>query len=238
MSAINLPPSPPPTTKRGTTVRSAAGALAWIAPPPLFLTAQLVAGSGWRVPYSWSANNISDLGNITCGSWGDDRRDVCSPLHLVMNVGFVATGLLIVAGVILLWGSAHLGNKLSSLLILFAGAGYVVVGLAPADRQENIHVVLGAIPIFFAGNAGLLLTAMGRRIRPRALRLAALLLGLVGLGATILFLLRHYLGLGMGGMERVAAWPLLVFLALTGLGILRQEGRARAATSETEPDAP
>ena len=198
ISAINLPPSPPPTTKRGTTVRSAAGALAWIAPPPLFLTAQLVAGSGWRVPYSWSANNISDLGNITCGSWGDDRRDVCSPLHLVMNVGFVATGLLIVAGVILLWGSAHLGNKLSSLLILFAGAGYVVVGLAPADRHENIHVVLGAIPIFFAGNAGLLLSAMGCRIRPRALRLAALLLGLVGLGATILFLLRHYLGLGMG----------------------------------------
>ena len=79
---------------------------------------------------------------------------------------------------------------------------------------------------------------MGCRIRPRALRLAALLLGLVGLGATILFLLRHYLGLGMGGMELVAAWPLLVFLALTGLGILRQEGRARAATSETEPDAP
>ena len=136
ISAINLPPSPPPTTKRGTPVRSAAGALAWIAPPPLFLTAQLVAGSGWRVPYSWSANNISDLGNITCGSWGDDRRDVCSPLHVVMNVGFVATGLLIVAGVILLWGSAHLGNKLSSLLILFAGAGYVVVGLAPADRTR------------------------------------------------------------------------------------------------------
>ena len=117
---------------------------------------------------------------------------------------------------ILLCGLPAVGNRVSILLILLAGCGYVIVGLAPADRHENIHVVLGAIPIFFAGNAALLLAAIGSA-RLRAVRFAALLLGVAGLGGTLLFLQRRYLGLGMGGMERVAAWPLLIFLALAGL---------------------
>jgi hypothetical membrane protein len=196
--------------------RTTVGAWLCVVALPLFLMAQLLVAAAWRTPYSWSANNISDLGNVSCGPWGDDQRYVCSPLHLVMNTGFVLIGLLIVSGVILLWGSAHLGNRASSLMILLAGCGYVVVGLAPADLHENIHVVVGAIPIFFAGNAALLLAAIGSG-RPRAMRFIALLLSAVGIGGTPLFLQRRYLGLGMGGMERVAAWPLLIFLALAGL---------------------
>jgi hypothetical membrane protein len=128
--------------------RTTVGAWLCVAALPLFLMAQLLVAAAWRTPCTWSANNISDLGNVGCGPWGDDQRYVCSPLYLVMNTGFVLIGLLIVSGVILLWGSAHLGNRASSLMILLAGCGYVVVGLAPADLHENIHVVVGAIPIF------------------------------------------------------------------------------------------
>jgi hypothetical protein len=50
-----------------------------------------------------------------------------------------------------------------------------------------------------------------------SLRVTALVAGLIGLSGTVLFLQRRYLGLGMGGMERVAAWPLLIFLAVAGI---------------------
>jgi Protein of unknown function (DUF998) len=108
----------------------------WTAAGPIFLVAQLDAGRAWRTPYSWSRNNISDLGNVGCGPWGDDRRYVCSPLHDVMNFGLVITRILIAAGVILLWQSPHRPNRLGGILILLAGVGYVAAGLGPADRHE------------------------------------------------------------------------------------------------------
>jgi hypothetical membrane protein len=54
-----------------------------------------------------------------------------------MNLGFVITGVLIAAGVILLWRSPERPNRLGSILILLAGAGYIAVGLGPADRHET-----------------------------------------------------------------------------------------------------
>jgi hypothetical membrane protein len=84
--------------------------------------------------------------------------------------------------------------------------------------------VLGALPIFFAGNIGLLVMAASRR-STTSLRVTALVTGLIGLFGTVLFLERHYLGFGMGGMERVAAWPLLIFLAVVGITLLGRTSR-------------
>lgn len=199
------------------------GAYAWLLAGPLFLVGQLVAGSRWRPPYSWADNNISDLGNVHCGLWGADGRYVCSPLHWLMNVTFVATGLLVLAGVALLWRSEPLGRaRLGRLLVALAGAGYVVAGLAPADVRENVHVVLGAAPIFFGGNLGLLVLAVSRGPALRSIRCAALLTGAVGFIGTVLFLQHRHLGLGMGGMERVAALPLQGFVLLAGFAMLRR----------------
>ena len=194
------------------------GACAWIAVTPIFLVSQLLAARRWAKPrYSWSRNNISDLGNVNCGPWGEDGRYVCSPLHAVANSGFAVTGVLIVIGVVGLWRSAYRSNVVAGALVLLAGLGYLAAGLAPADQHENIHVVLGAVPIFFAGNLGLLLPALGNRSRSLASRASAALLGVIGLAGTVLFLLGRYLGLGMGGMERIAAFPLPIFLSVSGL---------------------
>lgn len=57
---------------------------------------------------------------------------------------------------------------------------------------------------------------------PRALRRLTGLLGVVAITALGLFLSERYLGLGMGGMERVAAFPILVWALVIGaLAIFR-----------------
>ena len=46
--------------------------------------------------------------------------------------------------------------------------------------------------------------------------------GVVGLVATALFINDHYLGLGIGGMESVAAYPLRLWLIVAGLSFPRE----------------
>lgn len=57
-----------------------------------FFVAEAAAIAAWRgpAPYSRSLNFISDLGQRTCGLHG--TREVCSPLHALMNVSFVLQG--------------------------------------------------------------------------------------------------------------------------------------------------
>lgn len=192
------------------------GAAAWVLVGPLFLLAQLLVQAAWSTPFSWARNNISDLGNARCQAWGDDTRYVCSPLHALMNAAFAGTGVIMLVGMVLLWTRPQLGrSRLAQVLIGLAAAGYLVAGLAPADQHENLHVVLGAVPIFFAGNLGLLRLAVARTALP-IIRLSALLAGGIGLTATVLFLVHHDLGLGLGGIERVAALPLHGFLLFAG----------------------
>ncbi|MFF4044928.1 DUF998 domain-containing protein [Streptomyces sp. NPDC001816] len=186
-----------------------------------------VVESAWARPYSWARNNISDLGNAHC-AWQPDPepRYVCSPEHALMNVSFVTLGVLFVAGVLLtgaLWrrGAAATASR---LLLAGVGAGFVLAGLAPADVHENQHV-LGALLIMATGNLGLLLSGAALDVA-RPLRRGSGLLGALALTAFGLFLSRHYLGLGMGGMERVAAFPLLVWaVALGARGLAVRDAR-------------
>jgi hypothetical membrane protein len=191
------------------------GAASWLLATAVFFAAQPVVQSAWTTPYSWAANNISDLGNVSCGPWGDDGRYVCSPWHAGMNAAFVACGLLFAAGAVLLRRFGP--GRTAPALLLAASAGWVIVGLAPADVNENLHVLAGVPLIFVAGNAVLLLS------RHRA----GVVLGVVGLTAMVLHLSGHFLGLGIGGMERVAAFPLPLWLAATA--VLRWRHAERGA---------
>ena len=206
------------STRRGGKV----GAWSWVLAVVLFLVAQLVAGAGWTTPYSWTSNNISDLGATSCGPWPDGHRWVCSPWHKIMNIGFVITGALVVLGVVLRWRTDRAFAGLAGLCVLVAGAAYAVAGLAPGDRHENVHVVLGALPIFLLGNVGIVIAALRRSGWGWPRRLTTALLGLLGLAAMVLFFSGNYLGLGMGGMERVIVWPLLLVLLVAGTTDLRR----------------
>ncbi len=199
--------------------RTRAGALCWAAAFPLFLAANIVVGLRWENPrFSWATHNISDLGNVTCGIWDTTRpRPVCSPWHDVMNVAFVLTAVLLLAGLVLVGRPWRAGQW----LMVLGAAGLGLAGAFPADRNENVHL-LGALLIFAAGNVGLVVAGLSAPARLRGLALG---LGLLGVAGSVLFIAQQGLGLGVGGMERVAVFPLPVWACCAGLVMLRAGGR-------------
>ncbi len=196
------------------------GYTAWIAGVLQFFVVHGVVEAAWAKPYSWARNNISDLGNAHCAmQWEPEPRYICSPEHQLMNGSFVVLGVLLVVGTALTGTLWRTGAAAAAARILLAGsgAGFVLAGLAPADVHENQHV-LGALLIMGTGNIGLLLTGIGLADEvPVRLRRMTGLLGVAAIAAFGLFLSGHYLGLGMGGMERVAAFPALVWALVVGL---------------------
>lgn len=211
------------------------GYSAWIAGVAQFFVIHWIVESAWARPYSWARNNISDLGNAHCAMQQEpEPRYVCSPEHDLMNISFIGLGTLLVLGAVLtgpMWCRGATA-AIARFLLAGAGLGFALAGLAPADVHENQHV-LGALLIMGTGNIGLLLAGVGLSSHvPGPLRWATSLLGITAITALGLFVSHRYLGLGMGGMERVAAFPLLVWtLAVGTRGLFHQATRRHDAGS-------
>jgi hypothetical membrane protein len=206
------------------TPRARVGALALVAAPVVFLALQLVAQSRWTAPggYSWAHNNISDLGNVRCGPYGD--RLVCSPGHVAMNAGFVLNGLLLALGAASLgprWRAAD--RPWAHRWLVVGSLGWTLAGLFPADRALAGHLA-GATLIFWVWPVAAI------RSR-RAAGWPAALAGWVSLAGFVGLFFHAYAGLGPGGMERVAAYP--VELWLLALGVRRSTGRPQAGRPGT-----
>jgi hypothetical protein len=95
----------------------------------------------------------------------------------------------------------------------------VFVGLAPVDRDYSLHAA-GAGLGLIVGNMGVALLGLSMLRRAPALGLFSLVLGGAALAGFGLYVGHVYLGLGRGGMERVAAYPQTIWYAVTGVAVL------------------
>ncbi|MGI8802172.1 MAG: DUF998 domain-containing protein [Solirubrobacteraceae bacterium] len=190
------------------------GPVLWLLSAQYFAV-QVIVAAAWERPYSWSANAISDLGNTRCARFSG--RSVCSPLHLVMNASFVLLGLSMFAGAVLIGRRLAAGRAAETgfAFMALAGVGTVLVGLFPENTVGLAHVGGAALP-FVLGNLGLLVLGLSLPELPAGLRASTLAAGAVGVGGLALFLGHAYLGVGLGGMERVAAYPQDVWLIAFG----------------------
>lgn len=216
--------SPTPDTKQAIWL----GAIVWILAVQFFI-AQFVVQSAWTTPYSLKANYISDLGNTTCGSYPTDSdRYVCSPWHAWMNVSFVLLGVIILFGAGLLRRAFPAGRMGAAglMLVSLAGPGLIAVGLFPEDVNITPHRI-GAALQFIIGNLGIVVLGVAMVTTRRQVLLAvySIASGLVGLLATGLFVSGHYLGLGIGGMERLAAYALPLWLIVVGVSLVKYPKR-------------
>jgi len=203
------------------------GAALWLVGSLQFVVAMAVVQLAWtgHPGYSLLNNHISDLGNTQCGPWPHATSpDVCSPWHDVFDVSVGLVGLFVILGAVL--ARTGFPSRRSALLGLammaVGGAGSIGVGLAPENVHPFVHIV-SALIAFVVGNLALVVLgfAMFRDTRWDGYRAYTLLSGLVGLAATGLYVAGVYAGLGEGGMERLIVAPLLLWLLVAPIHLLR-----------------
>ncbi|MGC8970235.1 MAG: DUF998 domain-containing protein [Conexivisphaera sp.] len=166
--------------------------------------------------YSVHSNYISDLGvGSTAG---------------IFNASIVAFGaLVLVAGALLL---AELRMPFAVAMIL-AGIGAAGVGIFPEGSPHLLHTIFSLITFLFGG-----LTAIfSYRVQPRGLAAISVALGAASLVALVLYVDQWYAGLGPGGMERMIAYPILLWALVFG-GYLIGFGRAQTLQRARLRDAP
>jgi len=203
------------------------GAALWLVGSMLFIAAMAAVQLAWtgHAAYSLSRNYISDLGNTGCGPWpSSSSSDVCSPWHDVFNASIIILGILVLLGAALVRTGfpPRRSSTIGLCLVAAAGVGSIGVGLSPENVNLTAHS-LAALVSFLGGNLGLVVLgfAMFRDTRWDGLRAYTFLSGIVGLVATGLFLGHSYVGLGVGGMERLIVAPLLLWLIVAQIHLLR-----------------
>ncbi len=193
------------------------GPILWILSIQYFVV-QVVVASNWVIPYSISQNTISDLGNTVCGSYRS--MYVCSPLHEAMNLSFVLLGLSMALGALFLSYrfKRSIGNVLGLSLMALGGVGTILVGSYPENTSAHLHILGAALP-FLWGNISLLILAYSLKL-PKSLRVYTFISGAIALIALILLVTQTYIRIGIGGIERIVAYPQTVWLIIIGFYIL------------------
>jgi len=189
------------------------GPVFWLLSVQYFIT-QIVVAAAWQAPFSLMRNAISDLGSTVCGPFHD--RIVCSPMHDLMNASFIVLGITMVIGSFLIPGEfrKNIRSRIGFYGMGLAGIGTVLVGIFPENNPNHLHTV-GAFLPFFVGNVSLVIFSYALHLPP-VFRYYTRISGLFALAAFVLFLFNHYIGLGLGGTERLVAYPQTIWLIAFG----------------------
>lgn len=140
--------------------------------------------------FSTSQNYISDLG---VGP---------QPSQAIFTLSIILFGLLAIVGAYCY--SKTLEGRLFPILIVIAGIGGIGVGLF----NENTgwpHVAFSFLAFFFSALAAI----YSYKLLSSPTSLFAVVLGVIGIAALVLLGLCAYLGIGVGGMERMIFYPVL-----------------------------
>ena len=150
--------------------------------------------------YSVSANYISDLG-ATCPATG---TCYIPPSAMVFDTSVALLGLMVLAG-------AYFFHRAfrwmpATALIAMTGVGALGVGLFP-ETTGVWHVLFSFITFFFAGLSAI----VAYRYQKPPMSYFSVVLGVVTLAALFLSAANADLGLGAGGIERMVAYPTMLW---------------------------
>lgn len=185
--------------------RKAAGILAIAG--ALFFIAAMLASEALYPHYSWAANYISDLG-------------VGSTAPLFNSAAMLFGGLIVIVAVLVLISTKY---KLLSLLMAIAGAGIIGVGAMP-ETTGIWHTAFAGI----AFGVGALSAIASSKLFNKPVKYFFVLLGIVSLAGIGCYQLGFYFGLGPGGMERVVAFPILLWIIIFGFLLTTTESQSLA----------
>jgi hypothetical membrane protein len=159
----------------------------------------LVVAESLYPGYSVSSQPISDLG-ATCAA------GVCviqQPASAVFDATVFLLGASVFVGAFFIYISR---SRLIGGLVALSAWGVMGVGIFP-ETTGVVHVIVSFIAFFFGGIAAIASYTMLRK----PLSYFAVALGAVGLVTLGLYASGTYLGLGQGGMERLVAYPEIIW---------------------------
>lgn len=182
-----------------------AGTLLFIAASQ-FIIGMMVAEARAVSNYSISTNYISDLG--------------VGPSAMIFNSSVFLLGLLILVGALFLQRAFDF--KPLTILLILTSLGSMGVGVF-TEHYGSIHPIVSLIAFLF----GALSCIASIKLLKLPFSVIAVILGLTALAALGLFGAKDYLGLGPGGMERMIAYPILVWGAGFGGYLLAKTENAR-----------
>jgi hypothetical membrane protein len=165
-----------------------AGALFFVAASQFVLG--LIVAEALYPSYSVSKNYISDLG--------------VGPSSMIFNSSVFLMGLLLIIGVYFLQRAFNF-KVLTGLLVMTA-IGAMGVGVF-TENSGIIHHIVSLIAFLFGGLSAI----FSFKLLRKPFSFIAMILGLMSLGALVLYAGNSYLGLGPGGMERMIVYPLLMW---------------------------
>ncbi len=150
--------------------------------------------------YSVSNNYISDLGAY-CPTLTTCKIEPSAP---IFNASAIFFGILILVSAFFLWRAYE--SKAFTPVVALAGIGVLGVGLFP-ETTGIWHVIFSFIAFFFAGLSAI----VAYKFEKAPFSILSVILGGITLVALGLYFDGQYAGLGPGGMERMIAYPALIF---------------------------
>ena len=197
----------------------------------IYLAAEGIAAAAWTSPsYSYATNWISDLGSATSGVF--QGRELNSPLHVVMNTGFIVQGLLFgIATVLLSRTLSGRSRTFTAVTGVVTMIGYILVGTFHGSLQAQQN---GTLPLHFTGatlaivggNVIALVLGLHWRKAPatRPIGLVSIVLGAFGLVAVVALFVTFGTGLPSGAIERGSVYTIVLWQIAAATTLLRGRG--------------
>jgi hypothetical protein len=185
----------------------------------VYFAAQPIVAAVSEPPYSFSTKRP----NTGCGPFEHPDGSfsyVCSPRHALMNMVFIAVGLMTALGAFLTrrtWPqrpSAMVGPNPHR-----SSGGRCDHGRPGASRRKPC-VTRRRRPVAGTGQRGPASLGVASWRSHRRIAVFSLVCGSVGTAASVLWVSGSYLGLGSGGMERLTIDPLTIWTNVIGTVLL------------------
>ena len=156
--------------------------------------------------YSTSIQTISSLG--------------IGPSAIIFNSSVFLIGILGLAATYFIY--QEFKSNMFTALSAMTHNGTVGVGIfTEANTTFTIHVIFSVITYLFGGMA----VIMAYKVQKQPLSILSAILGVFSITAMVLLALQIYLGLGLGGMERMVAYPLLLWEVSLGTQLISQSSK-------------
>ena len=125
--------------------------------------------------------------------------------HSIFNISLLILGVLIIIGTYYLHRIFQ--AKILTVLLTITAVGCMCVGIF-TEHNEPMHSIASSVVFLFGG----LSVIVSSRWIQQPFSYVSLVLGIISLGALLLYGVHQYLGVGVGGMERMIVYPLLTWM--------------------------